>query len=180
MPLNLIKHYPDLLDIRGMSEAERLRSLRGVFDKDITNNTDFRFRGKKVYPIKTDGKVDMDREFMHVTTERIEIVENGRMIKKNVFDFDRSERLHWIKPHTETQIKDSDIIVFSLWERNKEKRKDVLRTYIYNKNRKYVVVFEPLQRNGNAYFLLTAYYLNLDYGVKMIEKKLKKKLEVIL
>lgn len=180
MPFNLLKRYPDLLDIRGMSEAERLRSLRGVFDNDITNNPDFRFRGKKVYPIKIDGKIDMDREFMHVTTERIEVEENGRLIKRNVFDFDRSERLHWIKPHTESAINDSEIIVFSLWERDKEKRKDVPRTYLYNKTRKYVVVFEPLQRGGNAYFLLTAYYLNKEYGVKMISKKLKNKLVEVL
>ena len=64
MPFNLLKRYPDLLDIRGMSEAERLRSLRGVFDNDITNNPDFRFRGKKVYPIKKVIRVTCNRKFM--------------------------------------------------------------------------------------------------------------------
>lgn len=180
MPFNLLKNYPDLLDIRGLSEHDRRRSLRGVFDRDITRHPDFRFQGKKVYPIKTDGDIDMDREFMHVTTERIEVQENGRTVKRNVLDFDRSERLHWIKPHTESRITDSDIVVFSVLEREQDKRKDVPRTYIYNKTRKYVVVFEPQQRNGNAYFLLTAYYLNKDYGLKMIEKKLKKKLAEVL
>lgn len=180
MPFNLLKKYPELLDIRGMSESDRLRSLRGVFDRDITNNQDFHFLGKKVYPIKTDGIVDMNREFMHVTTERVEVEERGLKIKKNIFDIDRSERLHWIKPHAESQINDTPIVVFSLWERDKEKRKDVPRTYLYNKSRKYVIVFEPLQRNGNAYFLLTAYYLNKEYGLKMMEKKWKRKLDNIL
>lgn len=180
MPFNLLKRYPELLDIRGMAEADRLRSLRAVFDKDITNNPDFRFRGKKVYPIKTDGEIDMDREFMHVTTERIEVKESGRLIIRNVFDFDRSERLHWIKPHTESAINDSEIIIFSLWERDKQKRKDVPRTYLYNRTRGYVIVYEPLQRNGNAYFLLTAFYLNKNFGVKMMEKKLKNRIEEVL
>jgi hypothetical protein len=180
MPFNLIKKYPTLLDIQLMSETERLRSLRGVFDKDITNNPDFRFLGKKVYPIKTDGIIDMDREFMHVTTERVLVEENGRIFKKNVFEFDRSERLHWIRPHTEEQISDSEIVVFSLKERDKEKRKDVPRTYLYNITKKYVIVFEPLQRNGNAYFLITAFYLNKEFGVKMIEKKQKNSLGIIL
>lgn len=122
----------------------------------------------------------MEREFMHATTERIEVLENGRTVKRNIFDFDRSERLHWIKPHTEACITDSEIVVFSVLERDQNKRKVVPRTYIYNKTRKYVVVFELLQRNGNAYFLLTAFYLNKDYGLKMIENKLEKKLAEVL
>jgi polynucleotide 5'-kinase involved in rRNA processing len=180
MPFNLIRKYPDILDIRVMSETERRNSLRGVFDRDITNNPGFSFLGKKIYPIKTDGIIDMDREFMHVTTERIEVEENGRKFYQNVFEFDRSERLHWIKTHTEGQINDSKIVVFSVNERDKEKRKDVPRTYLYNQTKKYVIVFEPLQRNGNAYFLITAYYLNKEYGVKIIEKKLQKRLDIIL
>lgn len=180
MPFNLLKNYPDLLEIRGMSQSDRLLSLRGVFNKDIANHHDFRFVGKKVYPIKTDGIVDMNREFMHLTTERVEVEDNGRLVKRNIFDLDRSERLHWIKPHVESQINDSEIIVFSIWERDKEKRKDVPRTYLYNISRKYVVVFEPLQRGGNAYFLLTAFYLNKKYGIKMMNKKLENKLKEVL
>ena len=57
---------------------------------------------------------------------------------------------------------------------------DVVRTYIYNKKEKYVIVFEPQIRNGASYYLLTAYYLNKEYGVKQIENKLKKRLNVVL
>ena len=78
------------------------------------------------------------------------------------------------------RINDSEIEVFSVVERDKAKRVDVKRTYIYNKTRKYVIVLEPQTRNGRAYYLLTAYYLNKAYGEKAIKKKMKKKLEEVL
>lgn len=181
MPLNKLKKYPDLLILNSLDEKSRTQSLRGIFDRDITNNENFSFNGKRIYPIKSDGKLDVDREFMHLTTEEIEETdENGKVTKHRVYDGFRSERLHWIRPHVEQQIKDSNIIVFSVKERNVRKRIDVYRTYIYNKTQKYVIVLEPQTRNGNAYYLLTAYYLNKKYGVKQIEKKLKAKLDEIL
>lgn len=181
MPLNKLKKYPELLILNSLDEKARTQSLRGIFDRDITNNENFSFNGKRIYPIKSDGKLDMDREFMHLTTEEIEETdENGKVTKHRVYDGFRSERLHWIRPHVEQQIKDSNIIVFSVKERNVRKRIDVYRTYIYNKTQKYVIVLEPQTRNGNAYYLLTAYYLNKKYGVKQIEKKLKAKLDEIL
>ena len=51
MPFNLLKKYPDLLELNGMDEKERMKSLRRVFDRDITDNADFSFRGKRIYPI---------------------------------------------------------------------------------------------------------------------------------
>lgn len=38
MPFNLIKKYNDLLDIMGLSEAQRIESLRRIFNRDIQNN----------------------------------------------------------------------------------------------------------------------------------------------
>ena len=75
---------------------------------------------------------------------------------------------------------DSDIVIFSVSERNQRKRMNVVRTYIYNKTRKYVIVLEPQTRNGEAYYLLTAYYLNKEYGEKQIKKKLVSKMDEIL
>ncbi len=174
MPFNLLKKYPDLLELSGMGEKERLRSLRGVFDRDITDNTNFSFRGKRIYPIKTDGVIDMDREFMHLTTEKVECVEeNNITLERRVYDPFRSERLHWLKTHIEENVKDSDIVVFSITERNLRKHIDVERVYIYNKTRKYIIVLLPQPRNGDSYYLLTAYYLNKSYGEKQIKKKLK-------
>jgi hypothetical protein len=118
---------------------------------------------------------------MHLTTEEIEEVdEKGVVIKRRLYDSFRSECLHWIKAHTDGQVKDSDIVVFSVTERSQRKRVDVVRTYIYNKTRKYVIVFEPQTRNGKSYYLLTAYYLNKQYGEKQIKKKLKAKMDAVL
>ena len=35
-------------------------------------------------------------------------------------------------------------------------------------------------RNGEAYYLLTAYYMNKEYGEKQIRKKLASKLDAVL
>ena len=181
MPFNKLKKYPELLDLSGLDERARKASLQGIFDRDIADNPDFRFRGKRIYPIKSDGNVDMDRELMHLTTEEIEDVdEQGKAFKRRVYDRYRSERLHWIKPHVEEKVTDSDIVVFSVSERNQRKRMNVARTYIYNKTRKYVIVLEPQIRNGEAYYLLTAYCLNKEYGEKQMKKKLAAKMDEVL
>lgn len=175
MPFNKLKKYPELLDLNGLDEKARKASLKGIFDRDITDNENFCFRGKRIYPIKTDGELDLDRELIHLTTEIVEGSENHR-----AYDRFRSERLHWIRPHVEEKITDSDIVVFSVNERDQKKRENVVRTYIWNRTRKYVVVLEPQVRNGNAYYLLTAYYLNKDFGEKQMKKRLKRKLDVVL
>ena len=60
-------------------------------------------------------------------------------------------------------------------ERDQRKRKDVIKTYIYDKDQEYIIVLEP-QRSRTDYYLLTAYYLNRKEGKKSIGKKLKKRL----
>jgi len=181
MPFNRLKNYPELLDLNGLDERARKASLKGIFDRDITDNDNFCFRGKRIYPIKTDGEIDMGRELFHLTTEEVEETdEQGKIYKHRIYDKWRSERLHWIRPHIEEKITDSEILVFSVSERNPRKRSNVVRTYIWNKTRKYVIVLEPQLRNGEAYYLLTAYYLNKEYGEKQMEKKFKGRLEDIL
>lgn len=44
------------------------------------------------------------------------------------------------------------MLVFSV------KEPEGIRTYIYDKDEKYVIILEPL-RNGTQYYLLTTYYL---------------------
>jgi len=179
MPTNLLKKYPELLEILHLNEYERIKSLRAIFDRDIQNNPDFKFRIKQIFPIKTDGEIDMSRQFKHLTCEEIfEEDETGRMIPKRVFEKDRSQRLHWIKVHV-NETYPPKIEVFSIIERDEKKRKDVTRTYIYDKKEKYIIVLEPL-RECTAYFLLTAYYLNKPYAEKQMKKKLKKKLVEVL
>lgn len=181
MPFNKLKKYPELLDLSGLDERARKASLEGIFDRDIKDNDNFCFRGKRIYPIKTDGEIDMSRELLHLTTEETEDTdERGNIYKRRVYDRYRSERLHWIKPHIDEKITDSEIQIFSVHERNQHKRSNVVRTYIWNKTRKYVIVLEPQVRNGEAYYLLTAYYLNKEYGEKQMEKKFAHKLNEIL
>lgn len=175
MPFNQTKKYPDLLEFTGYNKRQTIESLRGIFDRDIADNDKFFFRGKRIYPIKSDGLIDLEREFSHLTTEIVkEKDEQGKEIEHRRFDKFRSERLHWIRPHTEERVKDSNIVTFSIRERDCKKRMDINRTYIYNKTRKYVVVFEPQKRSMyDGWYLLTAYYLNREYGEKVLNKKLK-------
>lgn len=176
MPFNLLKRYPQLLDFTGMNELSRKASLRAIFDRDITNNISFSFREKRIYPTKADGELDLDREFHHLTT-----AESEKGCMHRTYDPFRSERLHWIKPHLEESISDgSNILIFSIIERNKQKRIDIVRTYVYNKTKKYVIVLEPQKRSGNSYYLLSAYYLNKDYGEKQLDKKYKNRLPEVL
>lgn len=178
MPFNKLKKYPELLDIAFMSDRDRYNSLRGIFDRDITDNPNFIFRGNRIYPLKSDGQLDLDREFTHLTTEEVEIEEDGKNVKHRVFDIHRSQRLHWIRPHIEEKI-NVNVVVFSAIERDKNARKDVIKTYIYNKVQKYVIVLEAQHGNSSGYFLLTAYYLNREYGEKAILKKYRKRLPQI-
>lgn len=176
MPFNLLKKYPQLLDLAGMDECSRNKSLRAIFDRDITNNPTFSFRAKRIYPTKAEGQLDLDREFHHLTT-----IESEEDKKHRIYDSYRSERLHWIRPHIEETISDqSDICVFSVKERDQQKRVDIIRTYIYNKTKKYVIVLEPQIRSGNAYYLLSAYYLNKAYGEKQLKKKYQNRLPNVL
>lgn len=94
------------------------------------------------------------------------------------FEIERSIRLHWVLPHFEERVKD-EIIIFSVEERDTKRRADVVKTYIYNRTKKYVIILFP-QRSPDYYYLLTAYYLNRPEGVKTIEKKLNKKSNELL
>lgn len=175
MPTNLLKKYPDLLEIMHLSDYERTQSLRAIFNRDIENNQNFKLRTKQIRPISIEGEASMSTLFNHLTREEIEILNSdSTKYKKRVFEKDRSMRLHWIKFHIE-ENKKNDIEIFSVIERDLKKRKDKTITYIYNIEQKYVIVLEP-QKSGLDYYLLSAYYLNIDYGSKKMEKKLKSKL----
>ena len=174
MPTNLIKVYADLLELAFLNEQKRTESLRGVFNKDIKENPSFKFRGKKIYPLKGE-EPNIEILFTHLTCEEIWVEEeNGLKYKKRVFDMDRSVRLHWIRHHVE-ECKCKDVKVFSVTERDTKKRIDVTKTYIYNREQEYIIVLEP-QRDGNSYYLLTAYYLNKEWGRRDIRRKYKHRL----
>ncbi len=178
MPTNLLKNYPELLEIMHLSEESRKNSLRSIFKRDIEDNPNLKFQTKQVRPIKIEGEINMDTLFKHLTTEEIDIEESsGRKYKKRIFEKDRSMRLHWIKYHVDENKKEK-VEIFSVNERDQKKRKDVMKTYIYDVDEKYVIVLEP-QKSGIDYYLLSAYYFNRDYGEESIKKKLKKRLEEV-
>jgi len=169
----LTKVYPELLEIIHLNEQQRTESLRRIFDRDITNNYNFHLSQKRIHPIKSDGEPPLDTLFRHLTT-REDKDEEGRSIRSRSFEPVRSQRLHWIKYLIES-YHGLNVEVFSYEDRDYKRRKDVIRTYIYDLNENYVIILEP-QRNNTNYYLLTAYHLNEPGGKKQIDKKLKKKL----
>lgn len=176
MPLNKIKTYNDLLELLSLSERERDRSLKIIFERDICNNDNFRFRYKQIRPLKKDGEPSIETLFQHLTRTSQEIVnENGKKYKsRNNFDIKRSERLHWIWHH----IQEKEIIeIFSVEERIKGQ--NIIRTYLWDKVEDYAIVLEPY-RLTKDYYLLTAYYLEKDKGgIKAMNKRYKRKLNKV-
>ncbi len=167
MPLNLIKKYNDLLDFGAYNEFQRKQSLQSIFDRDISNNPNFSFRKKPIQPTPKNGEISMTTLFSHLTTVIVD-----RAIRKRDFELDRSRRLHWIKFHLEEQ-KREDMLCFSVQE------PEGIRTYIYDKVEKYVIVLEPL-REINEYYLLTAYHLKgKDAKRNKMLQKHKRKLDEI-
>ncbi len=174
MPLNLLKTYPQFLELGHLNEHQRSQSLQGIFNRDIEGNLGLNFRTKTIRPIKGEEPA-MVILFRHLTTEEIEIEdENGKKYPKRIFEMDRSQRLHWVRHHLEEKKKDN-VEVFSVEERDQKKRKDIFRTYIYDVEQKYIIVLDP-QRTQLDYYLVTAYHLNKDYGEKKIKKLLKRRL----
>lgn len=173
MPFNLIKQYPELLELASYSEHDRNICLQKIYDRDIKDYI-LTFRGKRIYPTKHENdNPTFATHFSHMTTKEFnDTDENGNAIKKRSFDIKRSERLHWVKPHIEETTKDNDIVVFS-------HDYPKVRTYIWNKKEKYVVILEPQKKSG-AYYLLTAYYLDEKRGVKQLENNYKKRMSEVI
>jgi hypothetical protein len=167
MPFNQFKIYNQLLDIVALSERDRKHSLQLIFDRDITRNTNFKFKGKQITPTPADGVIKMDTLFAHLTTVIVDKVTRARE-----FEMERSKRLHWVKFHIDESKKDN-MLHFSV------KEPEGMRTYIYDIVEKYVIVLEP--KSANHYYLLTAYYVQgKDAKRDKIMKKYKRKEPVLL
>jgi hypothetical protein len=145
MPLNLLKVYPELLELAHLNETDRTKSLYAIFRRDIEDNEDFRFRSKRINPVKGEDDA-MQILFKHLTTEIVDII-----TRKREFEMERSRRLHWIRYHVEER-KPDNMLIFSVEEQAG------IRTYIFDKDENYVIVLEPY-RDRAEYYLITAYYL---------------------
>ena len=173
MPFNQLKEYPGLLEILHLSEYERNKSLKGIFKRDIEDNQHFKYRGKPIFPVKKDGQPTMETLFAHLIT--VEDKDNGEKNtpKTRSFDPDRSMRLHWIKHH----IEKDNVTIFSYEDRIRGK--SIIRTYIYDKDQKYVIILEPRKEGIELYYLITAYYLNEKRGLNQMKSKIKNKLDEV-
>lgn len=174
MPLNLLKKYPQLLEIGHLPEYQRNQSLLAIFKRDIEENKILNFRTKIIRPIQGEEPA-MVILFKHLTCEEIqEDDQNGQKYPKRIFEITRSQRLHWIKYHLEENKKEN-VFIFSVEERDQKKRQNIIRTYIYGADQKYIIVLDP-QRSLRDYYLVTAYYLNKEFGEKKVIKMMKNKL----
>lgn len=177
MPTNLLKKYPQLLEIGHLTEYQGNQSLLRIFKRDIEENKTLNFRTKIIRPIQGEEPA-MVILFKHLTCEEIqEEDESGKKYPKRIFEMTRSQRLHWIKFHLE-ENKKTNVFVFSVEERDQKKRQDIIRTYIYDADEKYLIVLDP-QRSLRDYYLVTAYYLNKEYGEKKVKKMIKKQLPIV-
>ncbi|MPM20290.1 hypothetical protein SDC9_66719 [bioreactor metagenome] len=169
MPTNLIKVYNELLELLFLNEPQRIKSLTGIFERDIRNNRNFLFRQKSIYPTPAeDGDIAMEVLFNHLTRKT-----TNDDSKKRELDIERSCRLHWIRYHIEEKKK-GNMLCFSTREPKG------FRTYIYDKDEKYVIILEPRCNNTN-YFLLTAYPLmGKDKARDKIMKKYRHRLNEVL
>jgi hypothetical protein len=168
MPLNLLKRYSNLLDIGGLTVNQCKESLKGIFDRDITNNPSFKFRTKLITPTPKDGEIPMETLYSHLTTKVID-----KKTRQRAFDIHRSQRLHWVKYHI-NEKKEDNMLCFSV------KEPEGIRTYVYDKDEKYVIVLEP-KHNNTIYYLLTAYHLRgKDAQRNKILRKYKRRLHEVL
>jgi hypothetical protein len=165
MPFNLLKVYNAHLELAAMNEIQKHRSLRAVFDKDFLNEQ-VTFRNRNVTPTPADGVINMDLLYRHLTTV---VVDPGT--KRREFEHERSCRLHWVRHHIDCR-KGDNMLIFSMDE------PEGIRTYIYDKDERYVIVLEP--KKNNAYYLITAYHLTgKDFKRDKIMKKYGRRLDEI-
>ncbi len=133
--------------------------MQAVFDRDFTNKPHLSFNEKPIQPTPKNGEIPMGTLFTHLTT-----VVTDKARKQRTFELGRSRKLHWVKFHID-EGKKEEMLHFSV------KDPEGIRTYIYDKPEKYVVILEPL-RKVDGYYLLTAYHLTGNYAKR--NKILKK------
>ncbi len=160
---NKLKIYNQLLELDALTVRERNKSLYGIFQRDFINSTPY-FRAKLVRPTPREGEDTMKTLLHHLTTCTTNKDESSRE-----YDRERSIRVHWIKHHiceNSPGIRD----IFSVKEKNG------IRTYIYDKNERYVIILEP--KGNDSYYLITAYYLS-GANIYKIENKARRRLDVV-
>lgn len=157
---NKLKKYNGLLELDGLNVGDRNKSLSGIFQRDFIDSTPC-FRTKTVRPTPKEGKDTMDVLLHHLTT-----CTTNRDKSSREYDRDRAIRVHWVRHHICENSPDK-LDVFSIRE------KTGVRTYLWDKNERYVVILEP--KDNDTYYLLTAYYVSRANWYK-IENKSRRRL----
>ena len=163
-PLNLDKKYGDNLEYAHMSIPNALISLRRIFDRDIINDPCKEFNGKKIVYVRDDSNAD--KVFKHLVMNS----ENGQ---REYIEGKRAERLHWIKPLLEKAHESAKYWIFS-----HEHPKHGLKTYIYHRKMKHVIILEPNLITGE-YFFITAFKV-YGTGINDIVEKHSERLENLI
>ena len=149
--LNIIKKYPELLELAYLSEREREHDLHAIFKRDIEDNCQFSFRGWRIYPIKTDGEIDMARLFKHLTCEEIMVEnEDGTTYPKRVFEMARSQRLHWINHHVR-ELTPDNLDVFTKYSKLPLWHQILLRLHIHRLLPYNAVISMPMESVESLY-----------------------------
>lgn len=125
-----------------MNPLRAEESLRLIFKRDMVDNPCTTFNGRRMVYFR-DG-IHEDIAFDHLIKNKV----NG---SRNNIEHHRAVRLHWIKPALEKALNSTKYLVFS----HKRPGSDI-RTYIYHKKMKHVVILEP-NIEENEYYLVTSF-----------------------
>lgn len=122
----------------------------------------------KVYAELVDWFFMNDLEFRAVVVDKSQIDEKRADYSFNDFYF----RMYFQLLHTKVDFQNRYNVFLDIKDTCSGEKK---KTYIYDMKEEYVIVLE--QQRSKAFYLLTAYHLNKEYGKKALEKKMKKRIE---
>lgn len=149
---------PPILQLSG-TWIEILTVLYSVFERDFKKSR-VCYQEIPVYYNQTvlpDGH-GKEEGFWHVISRK-DAFSGERLI-----DYRRAERLPWARPMMESPHR-PEIVVFNYSEGPADKG---IRTYIWLEDYDYVVI---LQRKKNAFFWVTAYYVDSEWQRKSLKKR---------
>lgn len=131
-------------------QQEKIDFLYQIFLDDFLNNP-FSIDNKKVniksYPSTFKGFEKYCASFVHIITWK------SKMTGKRVFDYQRANRVHWIRPILEQRI-DPRIKYFQYTEGD-----GALRDYYWYDNKNYIVIVEQIKKE---YLLITGFVIDKE------------------
>lgn len=162
-PLNLNKApLKEELDYGYMRTNDAIESLKGVFKRDFIDNPCIEFMGKPIIYVREGN--DETKVFKHV-------IMNEEYKKREFIDDKRAKRLHWVKTLLEKSQK-SQGTKYWIFSHNHDKHG--LKTYIYHRKLRHLVILEP-NSDATGYFFTTAFQVT-GTGIDDLRDKYENKL----